>query len=157
MHGRRLRREDLEDCLSQAALELVRRARDGEPFASDIHIARALEQRFLSRVLDRRRAIEGRSAAEANFEHALGDGLFGGGEEQVADRKADVEEIVQQRLELEHAHHLLRELTQDQRCLVLSQAYMQEGCDEFCARAGWSREKYRKVDQRARLRLRARR
>lgn len=157
MHRRRLRREDLEDCLSQATLELVRRARHGEPFASNTHISRALEQRFISRIQDRRRAIEGRSAAAATFEHALAEEHFGGGEEQVADRRAEVEGIVERRMELEHVQRLLDELTPDQRRVIVSQAFLEIGCAEFCAQTGWTAEKYRKVAQRARARLRARR
>src|SRR5271165_1473650 len=45
VHRHRLRIEDLEDCYSQATLELMQRARSGTPFASHSHIAAAIEQR----------------------------------------------------------------------------------------------------------------
>src|SRR3954452_1068658 len=61
-HAHRLGREDLEDSLAQAALELVPRARR-DPGDSDWIPELALEQRFLSRVSDRRRALAGRSPA----------------------------------------------------------------------------------------------
>lgn len=154
VHRHRLRREDLEDCLSQASLELVMRAREGVRFANRAHIARVLEQRFVSRIQDRRRAIEGRSAAQATFEHALGDGFFNGTEEQVVDDRLQVDELVELRLELEHVASLLLQLTPDQRLVLGSQIYLQIDCAEFCGRHRWSKEKYRKVAQRGRARLR---
>lgn len=72
VHRHRLGREDLEDCFSQATLGLVTRARTrARAFVSDAHVANALEQRFLSRIADRRRAIEGRSPIEAARHQAL--------------------------------------------------------------------------------------
>lgn len=152
-HRHRLRRDDLEECLSQAALELVVRARQGVHFASDTHIARTLEQRFLSRINDRRRAIEGRSTAHAELEHAIGGGLFDGAQEQVADPRADVESLVLLRLELDRLARLAAQLSGDQRLVLRSQLCGIE-CAEFCASVGWSPEKYRKVARRARVRLR---
>ena len=70
IHRRRLRWEDLEDCYSQATLELVARAQR-DPFASSEHIKNALEQKFSSRIDDRRRAIGGRSPIEAAIATAL--------------------------------------------------------------------------------------
>ena len=66
VYAHRLPRADLEDCLQQAALELIPRARgrDGA-FADDAHVANALAQRFLSRVADRHRALGGRSPARS--------------------------------------------------------------------------------------------
>jgi len=46
-HRHRLRREDLEDCYSQATLELVVHARRGGAFADRRHMGNALEVRFL--------------------------------------------------------------------------------------------------------------
>jgi hypothetical protein len=46
-----------------------------------------------------------------------------------------------------------RELTDDQR-LVLASRRDGEGLRDCCSRTGWSDEKYRKVAQRARARLR---
>jgi hypothetical protein len=47
VHSRRLRREDLEDCFSQAVLEMVLRARRGTPFLSVRHVANALAQDYV--------------------------------------------------------------------------------------------------------------
>ncbi len=77
-HRYRLRREDLEDCYSQATLELVVRARSGARFASRTHVAHVIEQRFLSRILDRRRALSGRSPIQAALEGASPLGEAGG-------------------------------------------------------------------------------
>lgn len=152
-HRHRLRKEDLEDCLSQAALELVVRARQGLFFASQVHLARMLEQRFLSRINDRRRAIEGRSTAHAEFENAIRSGLLHQAEEQVADPRAEVEPLVLLRLQLSRVGDLASQLSRDQRLVLHSQLH---GIDraELCASLGWSAEKYRKVAQRGRARLR---
>lgn len=147
----RLRWEDLEDCFSQASLELVLRARQGGASMAPAHIVWLLEQRFISRIQDRRRALEGRSLAQASFEHALGEGLFSGVEEQIEDRRIGVQERVELRLDLESIGDLLPQLTPDQRLVLGSQI----DCAEFCRRHGWSQEKYRKVLQRGRARLRA--
>ncbi|MHB1539315.1 MAG: hypothetical protein ACYCUM_04405 [Solirubrobacteraceae bacterium] len=156
VHRRRLRAEDLEECLSQAALELVASVRRGGSFSSRLHAERVLEQRFLARVHDRRRAIGGRSAAHAGLELALG-AASGDGERrgvEVHDPRADVQRTVLARDVLALLPTLARRLTDDQRLVIASQ--MDDcGCDEFCERHGWSREKYRKVAQRGRARLRA--
>jgi DNA-directed RNA polymerase specialized sigma24 family protein len=154
MHRRRLRREDLEDCFSQASLELVVQARRGASFSDAAHVARMLEHRFLSRVQDRRRAIDGRSPAHAAFELALADGLLDGSEDDVADPRAEVEALVERRLELQRINSLIALLTADQRLVLESQLYTQIDGEELCDRLGWSYEKYRKVAQRARARLR---
>ncbi len=153
IHRHRLRREDLEDCFGQAALELVARAQHGAAFLSSAHVANALEQRFLSRIHDRRRALEGRSEAQAAFESALRAGFSEGME--VADPRAEVERLMLDRLELRRIEALAEGLTADQRLVLAHQIAMQMGCAEFCARFGWSAEKYRKVAQRGRARLRA--
>lgn len=154
VHSRRLRREDLEECFGQTALELLLRARQGAPFINTLHIVKLLEQRFLSRIQDRRRALEGRSPAQAALDHALADGLFDGAGEEVMDRRVDLEELVGLRMELQRIGGLLQRLTPDQRLVLASQIYQQIECAEFCARHDWSHEKYRKVAQRARARLR---
>jgi len=153
VHGHRLRREDLEDCYSQATLELLAHARRGGRFFSRVHLQNALEQRFLSRVLDRRRALEGRSPMQAALERArsLGDEMEEGVE--IADVKAELERLVILRHELRRLGSIARELSPDQRLVLVSQiGGMRRG--EFCRRYGWSPEKYRKVAQRARARLR---
>jgi len=151
-HRFRLRREDLEDAYSQATLELMQRARRGEAFASRAHILNALEQRFLSRINDRRRAIAGRSAMAAVLEGAARFGHVG---EQldIADGRAGLEELVMLRHELRRVQMLAPRLTLDQR-LVLAAQVGQIPPVVFCRHFGWSAEKYRKVAQRARARLR---
>jgi DNA-directed RNA polymerase specialized sigma24 family protein len=150
VHRHRLGREDLEDCFSQATLELLARARAGRRFASSRHVANALEQRFLSRVLDRRRALSGRSPMQAALGGALAAGLDGA---ELADLRPGVEELVMLRFELRSVSSGALGLTHDQR-LVLASQLLDVGCAEFCARFGWSSEKYRKVAQRGRARLR---
>jgi hypothetical protein len=152
----RLRPEDLEDCYSQAALELVAQARRGSAFSSRVHVGNVLEQRFVSRINDRRRALSGRSPMQAALEGALPLGGSAEGEVEIADTRGDPETLVMLRYELTRVERLARQqLTHDQR-LVL--AYQIErplvSPREFCGHFGWSQEKYRKVAQRARKRLR---
>lgn len=153
VHGHRLRREDLEDCYSQATLELVSHARRGGEFASRLHIANAMELRFLSRVRDRRRAVAGRSPMQAALEEATSFEHAGDGGIEVIDARASVETIVLARDDLRNIGRAARQLTSDQR-LVLGSQLADVACEVFCERFGWSREKYRKVAQRGRARLR---
>jgi len=159
VHRHRLRREDLEDCYSQATLELVAHARRGGRFASALHVANALEQRFLSRVQDRRRALSGRSPMQAALETALPLDCVASSPEgehgriEVVDVRAELEALVLLRHDLRRLRALAAQLTPDQR-LVLAAQIWQVDRREFCARHRWSAEKYRKVAQRARARLR---
>jgi DNA-directed RNA polymerase specialized sigma24 family protein len=153
VHRFRLRKEDLEDCYSQATLELMQRARRGGAFAGRRHLANALEQRFLSRIHDRRRALAGRSPIEAAIEGAVPLGDFDEERLAIVDRRAELEQLVLLRFELQRIEALARRLTPDQR-LVLASQLAQLPPGEFCAHYGWSAEKYRKVAQRARARLR---
>ncbi len=154
-HRHRLRREDLEDCLSQATVELVAHARAGGAFATTAHVARALELRFLSRIQDRRRAVSGRSPAQAAMEGALAMGNKGEGlHMQAPDPGPGPAELVQLRFELSRLPALAQALTSDQKLVLVSQVSLGASRAEFCAAHGWSHEKYRKVAQRARARLR---
>jgi len=153
VHSRRLGREDLEDCLSQATLELVARARSGAGFAGTAHIANALEQKLVSRIADRRRALAGRSPIEAAMSRAASLDEPAGAAERLADHLADVEERVAGRLELRRLREVAEELTDDQRLVLACQLSLNMDCEEFCRRHGWSAEKFRKVAQRARARL----
>jgi DNA-directed RNA polymerase specialized sigma24 family protein len=152
-HRHRLRPEDLEDCMSQAVVELFAHARTGRRFSSPQHLTNVLEQRFLSRVLDRRRALAGRSPLQAALEGALPLGDAGGREVELADPRAEVHPLVLHRLRLRRVARLAPLLTPDQRLVLACQL---AGIDraEFCRAYGWSFEKYRKVAQRARARLR---
>jgi DNA-directed RNA polymerase specialized sigma24 family protein len=152
-HRHRLRKEDLEDCYGQATLELLARLRGGAALLTRAHMANVLEQRFLSRIQDRRRALQGRSPAQAALDNALplGDGSEG---IQVADVRAEIDKLVLLRMELRSLGRMINELTPDQRLVLSSQIDSEMDCAEFCHRFGWSKEKYRKVAQRARARLR---
>lgn len=153
VHRHRLRREDLEDAYAQASLELVVLARRGRPFASRAHLANSLEQRFLARVQDRRRAVSGRSPIAAALEGAV---PFGAGEDavEIPDERADPLRVAIGRDELARLRRHLYALTPDQRLLLESQL-SEITCEELCASRGWTREKYRKVAQRARGRMRS--
>jgi DNA-directed RNA polymerase specialized sigma24 family protein len=153
-YRRMLRREDLEDCLSQAVFELLARGCRGRRFASREHVANTLEQRFLSRVHDRRRALSGRSPMQAALESALP--LGGAGERgvELADPRADVHPLAAHREQLRLVAGLAPLLSSDQRLVLACQVTLGMGRAEFCRRFGWSHEKYRKVAQRARARLR---
>ena len=152
VHCHRLGFEDLEDCFSQATLELVTRARTHtRAFVSEAHIANALEQRFLSRISDRRRAVSGRSPIQAATHAALRPVVDqeGGGETSpvaaVTDPAADVPARLADRDEVRRLRELADELTADQRLVLACQVALDMDCQEFCARFGWSAEKFRKV------------
>lgn len=153
VHRHRLRREDLEDCYSQSVLEMVLAVRRGRAFSSRLHMARALEQRFLSRVHDRRRAISGRSPLQAALEHAEELGWEERCSSLVIDRRSQPDTIVILRHELDRIRALAGQLTAEQRLVLATQVGLGMGCEEFCLLHGWSGEKYRKVAQRARARL----
>ncbi len=154
VNRRRLRWEDLEDCYSQATLELVARAQRA-PFASPEHIVNALEQKFSSRIDDRRRAIGGRSPIEAAIATALPVDAPEAGAGELEDRNAEVVRQVSGRIEVRRLREVACELTDDQRLVLACQISLGMDCAEFCRRFGWSAEKFRKVAQRARARLRA--
>ena len=71
----------------------------------------------------------------------------------VADVTAELEKLVMLRADLRRLASLADRLTPDQRS-VLAWQLAQRSCADFCSRYGWSPEKYRKVAQRARTRLR---
>jgi DNA-directed RNA polymerase specialized sigma24 family protein len=153
VHSYRLRRDDLEDCYSQAVLELVAHAQRGGSFSNRRHVANAIEQRFLSRIHDRRRALSGRSPMQAALESAISlDGVDS--EDLCIVDRLEVENLIVLREELELINSLVNQLTWEQRLVLASQVSLQISSSEFCDTYGWSAEKYRKVAQRARTRLR---
>jgi hypothetical protein len=154
VHRHRLRREDLEDCYGQATFELLVLARRGRAFASRTHIANALEQRFLARVLDRRRAIAGRSPIAAAIEGAVS---FTAVHEQLElpDTRTEPERLIVARELLVRVLGHMSSLTPDQRLVLATQLALAMRCEEFCRWQRWTPEKYRKVAQRGRARLRA--
>ncbi|HSZ14440.1 MAG TPA: hypothetical protein VK790_10450 [Solirubrobacteraceae bacterium] len=154
VHRHRLRREDLEDCYSQAALELIAYARNGAKISSRSHLANIIEQRFLSRVHDRRRALSGRSPMHAALEAAASFDGVTGERIDVVDLRAELEALVIHREDLRRVGALARQLSPDQRLVLSAQLGADEGgASEFCRIHGWTPEKYRKVAQRARARL----
>jgi DNA-directed RNA polymerase specialized sigma24 family protein len=153
VHRHRLRREDLEDCYSQATYELIAHVKAGGSFAGREHITNAIELRFVSRARDRRRALSGRSPIQAALEHAEMLGTTAGEGVELIDRGAEIDAKVIVREELQRLSRLVGLLSVDQRRVLASQVGG-EPCALFCSRNGWSREKYRKVAQRARARLR---
>jgi DNA-directed RNA polymerase specialized sigma24 family protein len=156
VHGRLLRHDDLEDCYSQATLELIAQARAGQlRFVNRAHLRNTLTLRFASRVADRRRALRGRSPAQALLDGALSLGAAGGREVEIADPRADVERLAQLREQLRSLERAVVTLSPDQRLLLACQIGLGMGAGEFCRRFGWTHEKHRKVAQRARRRLRA--
>ena len=153
-HSHRLGREDLEDCYSQATLELLARARRERRFASPHHIANALEQRFLSRIHDRRRALSGRSPIEAAIAPPLPLGDWEGGVDRAGrSTRHRAAGPVAPRPRL--ICRLACQLSPDQRLVLKNQLADDACCEEFCREHGWSEAKYRKVGQRARTRLAA--
>ncbi|HTA13965.1 MAG TPA: hypothetical protein VK781_03820, partial [Solirubrobacteraceae bacterium] len=94
VHRHRLARADLEDCYSQATLELLTCSQHGGGFSSMAHIANALEQRLLSRIHDRRRAISGRSPIQTALATALPLGSVHEREVDIPDARADIERLV---------------------------------------------------------------
>src|SRR5262249_4684006 len=146
---------DLEDCYSQATFELIRQAKRGTLRCSTrSHLRNTLEQRFLSRVHDRRRALAGRSPRELVPGTTVSLDAPGERSVDVADVRADVERTALLRLELDCLRLAARSLTDDQRLVLAAQLSLGPGREEFCRRLGWSEEKYRKVAQRGRERLR---
>lgn len=154
VHRHRLRKEDLEDCYGQATLELVAHARRGGRFSSRAHLANVLEQRFVSRIRDRRRALAGRSPMQAALELAMSLDACEHDQVEIVDVRAELETLVMLRQDLRRVSSLARQLTPDQRLVLASQVGGQLRRD-FCRLHNWSPEKYRKVAQRARARLKA--
>jgi hypothetical protein len=153
LNRHRLRLEDLEDCYSQAVVELIAHVRAGGAFRDHRHVGCALELRFDSRVRDRRRALAGRSPAQAALESSvpLADGDDGF---PLVDARADVERVVIAREELRRLGDAARALTRDQRLALAAElGPLALSTADFCASTGWTADKYRKVTQRARARL----
>src|SRR4029077_7893646 len=150
-----LRWEDLEDCYSQATVELVAQARRGElRFSSRAHLHNMLELRFVSRVRDRRRALRGRSPAQAMLDGALSLGGAGHREVEIVDTRADIEQRTMLRFDLRSIERAAHALSPDQRLVLACQVGLQMGASEFCRRVGWSHEKQPEGAQRSRSRPR---
>jgi DNA-directed RNA polymerase specialized sigma24 family protein len=148
-----LRREDLEDCHSQATLELLAQVRRGHAFAGDEHIANTLELRMVSRIRDMRRALAGRSPIRSAMASAVPISASEPNDGSLVDPRADLEALVVARSELTRVVAAASQLSVDQRRVLVHQIGG-GGCAAFCGTHGWSSEKYRKVAQRGRARLR---
>jgi hypothetical protein len=153
VHHHRLRRADLEDCLSQATLELLTSAIDERVrFPDPSAVRAALETRLQSRIIDRQRALAGRSPITAALHHAA---PIDPCAHTVAATIADPLATVLAREELKTLTlAAARALTANQRLVLRSQLDSVECAAEFCARHSWTLERYRKTAQRARTRLR---
>jgi DNA-directed RNA polymerase specialized sigma24 family protein len=146
--------EDLEDCYSQATFELLAQARAGSlRWASRAHLRNTLKLRFAARIADRRRALRGRSPAQAMLADSLSLGAAGEREVEIADPRADVEQSALLRAQLRSVERAAHALSPDQRLVLACQVGLQMSAKEFCQRFGWTHEKHRKVAQRARSRL----
>jgi hypothetical protein len=122
VHRRWLRHEDLEDCFSQATLELLAQAQRGAlSCTSRAHLRHILEQRFLSRIVDRRRALSGRSPRQATLDGALSLGSGGDPETDVMDARADTERLTMLRFDVRSLELASRALTLDQRLVLACQ------------------------------------
>jgi RNA polymerase sigma factor (sigma-70 family) len=154
VHRHRLRWEDLEDCYSQATLELIAAAHRGTTYSSRSHLANVIEQRFVSRIRDRRRALSGRSPMQAAIEAAVPLGAVEESRPEIVDPRADPERLVILREQLREVQAAASALSPDQQIVLAAEIGMQMPSGEVCRRVGWSGEKYRKVRQRARSGLR---
>ena len=74
---------------------------------------------------------------------------------ELADPRAEIHPLVAHRFQLRQVARLAPLLTTDQRLVLACQVSLGMDRTEFCRRYGWSFEKYRKVAQRARARLRS--
>jgi DNA-directed RNA polymerase specialized sigma24 family protein len=91
---------------------------------------------------------------EAALGEAISFGALGEEPAAIADGRAEVETLVMLRHDLRRVERLAGELTADQRLVLAAQVGLQSSCADFCRHFGWSPDKYRKVAQRARTRLR---
>ena len=153
VHRFRLRREDLEDCYSQATLELFRRGEVGagvceSPAHRECHRAEVSLEGSRSPARDLRTEPDAggnggrrRAGRRGDDDRDRGSPLgTGQGRDPASGIGAPSGNALQ--------------LTPDQRLVLASQVALGIGCDEFCRLHGWSPEKYRKVAQRGRARLR---
>ena len=151
IHHHRLPAADLEDCLSQALLELLTAAEQGRTwFANGAAALTAIEIRFQSRIADRHRAINGRSPIATALRQARPLDLI---TDTTAGTAGDPLQHTLDRETLAQIKRAVGELTPDQRLALLAELHG-ERPGEFCARHNWSVAKYRKTLQRARNRLR---
>jgi hypothetical protein len=146
VHRRRLPREDLEDCLGQAVLELVgRRGPTGSPTR---HIDNALEKKLLSRVTDRQRWLSSRARVFGPHDEATGAtaGLVSDdGALDIPAADAGPAEAVGDREDLRRHHEVAAELPDEERPVLACQVSLGMGTREFCERFRWTPAKFRRV------------
>lgn len=153
-HWHALGREDLEEALAQAVLEVLLAARR-RTLVDERHLENLLMQKFRSRIIDRRRALAGRSP----IEHAIATSLrldeVADGLPEIVDARLDVEGTVLARDELHRIALAARERLSAEERLVLANRAGGGRAGEFTSRQEWGSERYRKVGQRGRAQLRA--
>ena len=153
VHRHRLRAEDLEDCYSQATLELVAHVRRGGRFAEQAASGeRARAALPVAGPRSPARAFGAQpDAGGARAALSLDSGEEGGRHRRRARRAREAGDAAPGTAS---RAVLAQRLTPDQRLVLACQV----GIDEprrLLPPHGWSPEKYRKVAQRARARLRA--
>ncbi len=154
-HRRRLGREDLETvsamrCSSSSAAPASARsrARRTRPTRSSSVSCRASPTASARSVGSlRERMLRGATRVD--------DDAADEAREAVADARADIVAQVLGRDELRRIEELFAQLSRDQRLLLAHELHGRLEAADFCRRMGWSEDKYRKVGQRARARLRA--
>jgi DNA-directed RNA polymerase specialized sigma24 family protein len=124
--------------MAQATLELLAAAARGQRFADADAIRAALHQRFQSRIIDRQRALGGRSPINASLHYATPLDTV---TDTVGTTGGDPLARVLEREQLASLTSAVGQLTADQRLVLRSQLDGQERPAQFCARHGWSVEK----------------
>jgi hypothetical protein len=118
-------------------------------------VENALEQKLTSRIEDRRRALSGRSPIESALAGAVQvDAPAAEGGRELVDPTAEVVSRVANADELRRIWEVMADLSEDQKLVLSAQSHLDLDCAAFCDRYGWTAEKYRKVAQRARAKLR---
>ena len=153
-HRHRLRKEDLEDCYSQATLELLAQARGGGAGSPAARTWRTCSSSASSRASTTAAARCAGAARAGRAGERAAVGRRRGGDVEVADVRAEVEQA--RDAADGPAQPAAGRARADPRSAAGSHQQVDSGmdCAEFCRRFGWSKEKYRKVAQRARARLR---
>lgn len=152
----KLPREELEDCFTQATLELVVRARRS-PLRRTCMPPTRLSRSSLrgSPTGCARSAGAARSPRSCAAPHRSTTSTPDNEPLVAVDHAARVEPQALARHDLRALRELAGEPTDGQRLVLACQVSLGMDCAEFCTRYGWSAEKFRKVAQRARAKLRA--
>jgi hypothetical protein len=155
-----LSRPDIEECMCQAELELFASVKRGHVLRSFQHACNSLEQKFVSRIADQRRAIGGRSATKRalNCAYSLSQHYDKDIEEggwEPSDAKLDVFETVSNKLDLQAILDEIQICREDFQKVFHYELFGSGSRADYAASQGWGMETFRKIDQRGRQRLRA--